>query len=140
MERGDALQEILGRIPKVPVVVVSGLDSPDLLRRCLNLPSVCFFLSKNASAGEMRAAIEASLAGGRPGLVQFSEKSYATDPRLSSRLEEMRGLLRLDMTNKSIAQQLKLSAGPVKNYMSELFKQLNLTNRTQAARFSEALK
>jgi DNA-binding NarL/FixJ family response regulator len=88
----------------------------------------------------MRAAIEASLAGGRPGLVQFSEKSYATDPGLSPRLEEMRGLLRLGMTNKSIAQQLKLSAGTVKNYMSELFKQLNVTNRTQAARFSEALK
>lgn len=140
MERGDALQDILGKCPQVPVVVVSGLSSPDLVRRCLNLPSVCAFVSKNASAVQMREAIKSSLEGGKPGFVQLIEQKQESSVRLSPRLEEVRELLRMGMTNKSIAQQLNISEGTVKNYMSEIFKQLNVTNRTQAARFDEDLK
>ncbi|MFZ3003543.1 MAG: response regulator transcription factor [Undibacterium umbellatum] len=140
MERGDALQDILSKWPQIPVVVVSALSSPDLVRRCLNLPSVCAFVSKNASAAQMKAAIKSSLEGGRPGFVQLSEPKQEAVVRLSPRLEEVRELLRMGMTNKSIAQQLNISEGTVKNYMSEIFKQLNVTNRTQAARFDEDLK
>jgi len=140
MERGDALQDILSKWPQIPVVVVSALSSPDLVRRCLNLPSVCAFVSKNASAAQMKAAIKSSLEGCRPGFVQLSEPKQEAVVRLSPRLEEVRELLRMGMTNKSIAQQLNISEGTVKNYMSEIFKQLNVTNRTQAARFDEDLK
>ena len=140
MERGDALPDILSKNPQVAVVVVSALSSPDLVRRCLNLPSVRAFVSKNAAATQMKAAIKASLEGGSPGFVQLEEQVAPTNIQLSPRLEEIRALLRIGMTNKSIAQQLNISEGTVKNYMSEIFKQLNVTNRTQAARFDEDLK
>jgi DNA-binding NarL/FixJ family response regulator len=140
MERGDALPDILSKNPQVAVVVVSALSSPDLVRRCLNLPSVRAFVSKNAAATQMKAAIKASLEGDSPGFVQLEEQVAPTNIQLSPRLEEVRGLLRIGMTNKSIAQQLNISEGTVKNYMSEIFKQLNVTNRTQAARFDEDLK
>ncbi len=140
MERGDALQGILSKHPQVSVVVVSALSSPDLVRRCLNLPSVCAFVSKNATAMQMKAAIKSSLEGGKPGFVQLAEQSPEASAQLSPRLEEVRALLRMGMTNKAIAQQLNISEGTVKNYMSEIFKQLNVTNRTQAARFDEDLK
>ena len=39
------------------------------------------------------------------------------------------------MTNKLIAQRLGISEGTVKNYMSEIFKALKVSNRTQAAQF-----
>lgn len=140
MVRGDALQDILSQQLAVPVLVVSALSSPDLVRRCLNLPSVCGFVPKNATAAQMKAAIMSSLDGGRPGLVQLAETGSEATVRLSPRLEEIRTLLRIGMTNKGIAQQLNISEGTVKNYMSEIFKQLNVTNRTQAARFDEELK
>jgi DNA-binding NarL/FixJ family response regulator len=140
MERGDALQGILSKHLNISVVVVSALISPDLVRRCLNLPSVCAFVSKNATAMQMKAAIKSSLEGGKPGFVQLDEQPQEVNVQLSPRLEEVRALLRMGMTNKSIAQQLNISEGTVKNYMSEIFKQLNVTNRTQAARFDEDLK
>jgi DNA-binding NarL/FixJ family response regulator len=140
MERGDALQGILSKHLQVSVVVVSALSSPDLVRRCLNLPSVCAFVSKNATAMQMKAAIKSSLEGGKPGFVQLDEQPQEVNVQLSPRLEEVRALLRMGMTNKAIAQQLNISEGTVKNYMSDIFKQLNVTNRTQAARFDEDLK
>ncbi|NRR28989.1 response regulator transcription factor [Oxalobacteraceae bacterium] len=142
MDRGDGLQDILSKHPLVPAIVVSALTSPDLVRRCLNLPSVCAFVSKNATATDMKAAIKSSLEGGRPGFIELNDKKTDAAPRLSlsPRLEEVRALLRIGMTNKCIAQQLNISEGTVKNYMSEIFRQLNVTNRTQAARFDEELK
>ena len=139
-ERGEALQGILSKHLQVSVVVVSALSSPDLVRRCLNLPSVCAFVSKNATAMQMKAAIKSSLEGGKPGFVQLDEQPQEVNVQLSPRLEEVRALLRMGMTNKAIAQQLNISEGTVKNYMSDIFKQLNVTNRTQAARFDEDLK
>jgi DNA-binding NarL/FixJ family response regulator len=44
-------------------------------------------------------------------------------------------LLRQGMSNKMIASQLGITEGTVKNYMSDIFKALNVSNRTQAARF-----
>ena len=136
MERGDALQDILSKFPQISVVVVSALSSPDLVRRCLNLPSVCAFVSKNATATQMKVAIKSSLEGEKPGFIQLIEQKQESHVQLSPRLEEVRALLRIGMTNKNIAQQLNISEGTVINYMSEIFKQLNVTNRTQAARFS----
>jgi len=114
MERGDALQDILSKALQVPIVVVSALSSPDLVRRCLNLPSVCAFVSKNATALQMKTAIKSALEGGQPGFVQLEEQKAEAGQRLSPRLEEVRALLRMGMTNKSIAQQLNISEGTVK--------------------------
>jgi DNA-binding NarL/FixJ family response regulator len=38
------------------------------------------------------------------------------------------------MSNKRIAAQLGISEGTVKNHITEIFKALNTSNRTQAAR------
>ena len=50
-------------------------------------------------------------------------------------MQEIRQLLRQGLSNKRIAQQLNLSEGTVKNYMSEIFRLLAVSNRTQAARY-----
>ena len=55
------------------------------------------------------------------------------DVVLTPRMEEVRQLLRQGMSNKRIASHLGLSEGTVKNYMSEIFRALNVSNRTQAA-------
>ena len=59
--------------------------------------------------------------------------SKRPDVLLTPRMEEVRQLLRQGMSNKLIASTLGLSEGTVKNYMSEIFRALNVSNRTQAA-------
>jgi len=53
---------------------------------------------------------------------------------LTPRQQEIRGLLRQGLSNKTIAGMLGISEGTVKNHITEIFKVLNTTNRTQAAR------
>ena len=88
----------------------------------------------------MKAAIRECMAGGQPGFVESGSEKAASTRQLSPRLDEILGMLRIGMTNKAIAEKIQISEGTVKNYMSELFKLLNVTNRTQAARFDEELR
>lgn len=46
----------------------------------------------------------------------------------------MRALLRQGLSNKLIASTLGISEGTVKNHMTEIFRTLNVSDRTQAAR------
>lgn len=137
---GGSLQSLLQCAPYVPVLVVSGLSAPDLVRRCLSLPSVAAFIPKSATGAQMREAIQAVLNGESLGMVANDDLTNHQGQRLSPRLEEVRVLVRRGMTNKVIADELGISEGTVKNYMSDLFKQLNVTNRTQVARFEDDLK
>ena len=50
-------------------------------------------------------------------------------------MHEIRHLLQQGLSNKHIARQLNLSEGTVKNYMSEIFRLLQVSNRTQAAQY-----
>lgn len=53
--------------------------------------------------------------------------------KLSPRELEILGLIAQGMTNQSIAAQLFLSDGTVRNYVSSIFAKLGVTERTQAA-------
>lgn len=130
-----SLELITRAYPSIPFVVVSAFSSPDVVRKVLDLPSVYAFVPKNGSPGNMQLAIQAALvrhkigelndAVAMPGFIKES---------LPPRLEAVRTLLREGKSNKAIAHALGLSEGTVKNYMSDIFKSLKVTNRTQAAR------
>lgn len=137
MERGYRLAELARECPALPLVVVSALTAPDVVRRTLAIPSVHAFVPKSAGAEQMRAALLSALAGRKmpftlaPGAELGARPSL--EPGLTPRMEEIRALLRQGMSNKLIARTLGISEGTVKNYMSDMFKALNVSNRTQAA-------
>lgn len=133
MEKGYRLAELAQRHPHLPVVVVSALTSPDVVRRTLEIATVHAFVAKSAPSGQIRAAIEAALQGIRLPFAQRIADAQRPDLLLAPRLEEVRQLLRQGLSNKQIAGALGLSEGTVKNYMSEIFRALNVSNRTQAA-------
>lgn len=135
MDRGGALREILLANGHVPAVVISALTGPDVARRCLALPSVQAFIPKGATAAQMRRALTSVLAGQRVGMVELEQVALQSAPSLSPRLEQIRAMLRRGMSNKAIAAELGIGEGTVKNYISEIFKVLNVSNRTQAAQF-----
>lgn len=120
------------------LIVVSALTSPDVVRRALDVPSVCAFVPKSAGVARMREAIEAALQGRRldPWLPDAAAAEALPDTGLTPRMQEIRALLRQGLSNKHIAQQLDLSEGTVKNYMSDIFRLLSVSNRTQAAQYN----
>jgi len=133
-ERGAQVADIARYFPRVPLVVISALTSPDVVRRTLNIETVHAFVPKSATSAQMREAIEAALEGRKLPFQQAAPVPRRVDSGLTPRMEEVRELLRQGMSNKLIANTLGISEGTVKNYMSEIFKALNVSNRTQAAR------
>ncbi len=133
MERGARLADIARANPKLPLVVISALTSPDIVRRTLAIETVCAFVPKSATSDHIRLAIDAALHGKKLAFTTSLAKTTPSDFTLTPRLEEVRQLLRQGMSNKMIASTLGITEGTVKNHMSEIFKALNVSNRTQAA-------
>ena len=133
MDKGAGLALLARECPQLRMVVVSALTSPDVIRRALDLPNVYAFVPKSAGGQRMQQAIEAAHAGRRLPHVPPSG-APPVDDRLTPRMEEVRQLVRQGLSNKQIARQLNLSEGTVKNYLTEIFRLLQVTNRTQAAR------
>lgn len=140
MERGFRLAELARLCPSLPLVVISALTSPDVVRRTLEIPSVHAFVSKSAPSEQICAAIDAAMQGHKLPFALRVADTKRPELILTPRMEEVRQLLRLGMSNKMIASTLGITEGTVKNYMSEIFKALNVSNRTQAAQLdSESL-
>jgi DNA-binding NarL/FixJ family response regulator len=138
-DHGAGLEAISTDHPNTPLVVVSAFSSPDVVRKVLALPTVYAFVPKNGSSECMQRGMMAALQRRKIGEVSDASDNIlplAVDG-LAPRLGAVRALLRAGKSNKAIAHELDLSEGTVKNYMSEIFKSLKVTNRTQAARFDE---
>lgn len=140
MEKGFRLAELARLCPALPLVVISALTSPDVVRRTLEIATVHAFVSKSAPSEQICAAIDAAMQGHKLPFALRVSDAKRPELLLTPRMEEVRQLLRLGMSNKMIASSLGISEGTVKNYMSEIFKALNVSNRTQAAQLdSESL-
>lgn len=133
MERGHRLSALARQHPALPVVVISALSSPDVVRRTLAMASVHAFVPKSAPSGQIGAAIGAALRGDKLPFGAHPVPARETAALLTPRLEEVRQLLRRGMSNKQIALALGISEGTVKNHLSEIFRVLQVSNRTQAA-------
>lgn len=139
MEKGATLAKIAHENPQIPMVVISALTSPDVIRRTLEIPSVHAFVPKSATTEHVKVAINAATQGIKLMFKQNLEKSMAPpDAGLTPRMEEIRSLLAQGMTNKHIALTLGISEGTVKNYLTEIFKILSVSNRTQAAQYNSS--
>jgi DNA-binding NarL/FixJ family response regulator len=126
--------------PEAPVLVVSGNDDPEVIRRCLAL-GASGFLPKTQGIDSMRDAI-ASVASGAtwtpPGLDLSggAEKETAELMRRMASLtpQQARVLMMLSqgMLNKQIAYELDVSEATVKAHVSAILTKLGVDSRTQA--------
>ena len=109
-------------------------DAETLLKAAASEPPAQLALIDLNMPGMEKGFRLAELARRHPGLpVVVISALTSPDVVLTPRMEEVRQLLRQGLSNKRIASQLGLSEGTVKNYMSEIFRALNVSNRTQAA-------
>lgn len=138
----EAVAEMRTRLPASTIVVVSGDEDPELIRRCIEL-GASGFIPKSSTQSVLISALRLVLAGGvyLPSLVLNAGNApfppqAARDAqdiaRLSSRqLEVLRMAIR-GKANKVIAREMDLSEGTVKQHLSAAFRALGVANRTQA--------
>ncbi|MEA9579660.1 response regulator transcription factor [Xanthomonas nasturtii] len=131
----ELAQRIQRQALPVRVMIVTTFARPGFLRRALDA-GVAGYLLKDAPAEQLVNALRQVHRGGRVIDPQLAMDAWVEADPLS---ERERTVLRLAGEGRSaseIAQQLQLSHGTVRNYLSECIGKLGVANRIEAYRLA----
>lgn len=144
MHGATSIRQIAQSHPQLPMVVLSADENKGVVQQVIAAGALGF-IPKTATAAVMQSAIRLVLSGG---IYLPAQLVMATDganrPHEPSKLTERQlDVLRLladGMANKDICRRLDLSEGTVKVHISAIFRALNVSNRTEAARVAHDLQ
>lgn len=130
-----------GQYPGLPVVVVSGSEDLQAMRRSIEY-GASGFIPKSAPLPEITEAIQAVLEGDMwlpKGVAEKLERMQSDPTDFSDRLASLTpqqfrvlGMLAEGMLNKQIAYDLDVSEATIKAHITAVFRKLGVRNRTQA--------
>jgi DNA-binding NarL/FixJ family response regulator len=132
------------RYPDLRVVIVSGVNDPRIIRALLD-GGARGYIPKLASSEQLMDGLRQVLRGEVyvPDAVFLPEPGAVSPPQetspLTARHQQLLPLLAEGMPNKRIADALGVTEGTVKQHLKELFKRLQVRNRTQAVREARRL-
>jgi DNA-binding NarL/FixJ family response regulator len=140
----EALARVKGAFEAIPVVVMSAIEDPALIRDAID-QGACGYIPKTTNPTVTVHALRLVLAHGiylPPVVLRSSERpssklskpdSHAPPPpTLSERQLEVLQRLLHGKPNKIIARELAISEGTVKAHLAAIYQFLNVTTRTQA--------
>ena len=127
--------------PKLPVVVVSASESPDIGQRSIDF-GASGFIPKSSPLATITTAMKTILEGNiwLPPASEMPNAQRSNEERdFAIRLrtltpQQFRILMHLGkgLLNKQIADRLNISEATVRTHMTAVFKKLGVNNRTQA--------
>lgn len=133
-----ALDSFATRYPTLPVVILSASSLRSDIQRALDAGAMGY-IPKDTTSAIMLGALRLILAGGiyiPPNLAQADTPAALGRPRnrsaLTPRQLDVLALLVQGISNKDIATRLGLSEGTVKMHVTSIFRELGVSNRTQA--------
>lgn len=138
----EATRRILVDAPATAVLVLTSFsDRPRILGAIE--AGACGYLLKDAASEEVAEGIRAAARGESPLDPRAARTVLAAraepDPAagLSAREREVLGLLLEGLPNKLIARRLGISEKTVKSHLTNVFRAIDVTDRTQAALWAE---
>ena len=138
----ETIERIMKQFPEIKVIALTSFVEEDLVVRSVQAGAIGYLL-KNVSADKLAEAIHAAKVGqstidsmAAQILLQASQKPTQVGDDLTERERQVLTLIAQGMTNKEIAQQLSLSHGTVRVYVSHVLAKLGVGNRTEAARLA----
>jgi DNA-binding NarL/FixJ family response regulator len=132
------LEQIRERHRNVKVVFFSAVDEHDQIARALS-SGACAYLLKNIDPGDLAAVVRQAVAGSFfcvGGLERPAEHANRVDLGLSDRETEILSGVARGLSNRGIAQELWLSDQTVKFHLHNIYRKLDVANRTEAARYA----
>ena len=141
----EVLKELKARKSKVKVLVLTVHNETEYLMKAVDI-GINGYVLKDSESAELKKAIRAIMDGEtyiQPSLIpalnakrlERNEDEEKIDS-LTRRELEVLTLLAIGMYNKEVAEKLEISERTVKNHVSNIFKKLEVTDRTQAAVFA----
>jgi DNA-binding NarL/FixJ family response regulator len=139
----SCIREARKRVPGLRVLVISGFDDPASVDEALTAGADAF-ISKSAAGDDLAAAVRQvfnqSLFIG-PGLRESSSyaghgngKAHGTE--LTKREMEILGLVAQGYSNGRVARILWITEQTVKFHLSNIYRKLEVANRTEATRWA----
>jgi DNA-binding NarL/FixJ family response regulator len=132
------LERISAKHPTVRVVLFSGVDDRAQIAVALER-GACAYLVKSIHPGDLAAVIRQAVAGSffcAAGLDTVAARSGAHDAGLSGREAEILCSVARGLSNRAIAKELWLSDQTVKFHLHNIYRKLNVANRTEAAKYA----
>jgi DNA-binding NarL/FixJ family response regulator len=132
------LAKIRERFPKVKVVILSGIDEPEQIRTALEQGAAAFVV-KHVDPRDLASALR-QIAEGTVfqvlGTNGSGEESAAKTAGITeSELKVLRALAQ-GRSNKQIAAELFITEQTVKFHLTNIYRKLEVSNRTEATRFA----
>ena len=141
----EVLKNLKARKSKIKVLVLTVHNEIEYLLKAVDI-GVNGYVLKDSESSELKKAIFALVEGEtyiQPSLIpalnskmiEKNEDEVKIDSLTRRELEVLK-LLAVGMYNKEVAEKLNISERTVKNHVSNIFKKLEVTDRTQAALFA----
>ena len=138
----EATRRIAGEAAEAAVLVLTSFSDQPRILGAIEAGAVGYLL-KDASSEDVVAGIRAAARGESP-LDPRAARTVLTaraapDPLapFSQRERDVLELLSAGLPNKLIAQRLEISEKTVKSHLTRIFRELGVTDRTQAALWAE---
>lgn len=144
MQGATSIRQVAQTHPQLPVVVLSADENEGMVKQVIAAGALGF-IPKFATAAVMQSAIRLVLSGGIYLPAQLimatnGENRLHGSSKLTERQLDVLRLLADGMANKDICRRLDLSEGTIKVHIAAIFRSLNVSNRTEAARVAHQLK
>ena len=121
--------------PQTSVMIITTFTRPGYLQRAIKC-GVRGYMLKDTPSSDLSNAVRTIAAGGTVFENKLDELACILEDPLSDRDRKILRLVEDGKTNKEIAIILNLSAGTVRNYLSEALEKLGVSNRIEGFRIA----
>jgi DNA-binding NarL/FixJ family response regulator len=121
----SGVRELKQQLPEVPLVVLSAAAAQDYEDLAMEAGAEAF-VTKSAGAAEITKQLKALL-------IQGGEETGSAPEKLSKRQKQLLIMLDRGLSNRDIADELKISEHTVKVHLWRLFRRMNVKSRSQAS-------
>ena len=134
------LARIREKYPQVKVVFFSAVDEPRQVARALE-GGACAYVVKSIDTGDLAAVLRMVVSGsfycvGGMNGIAIRERETENETGLSCREIEVLGGVARGLSNRAIAKELWLSDQTVKFHLRNIYRKLEVCNRTEAAKYA----
>jgi DNA-binding NarL/FixJ family response regulator len=131
------LERLRAEHPRVAVVMLSGIDDPALVRGALERGAAAFVL-KQVDPRDLGSALRQTVKGSifRPLDLVDAARAASEDAGLTKRELSILAELPAGGSNQQIAKRLFLAEQTVKFHLTNIYRKLEVSTRTEALRFA----
>lgn len=133
----EVATEIKRRDKKTRVIILTTFARPGYLRRALDAGASAYLL-KDMPADKLADAVRRVHRGLRVIDPELASEAWTEADPLTDRERQVLRLASEGIASADIAEQIGLSEGTVRNYLSEAMSKLGATNRVEAARIARS--